>query len=209
MPLRSGYLDREGLFRMDIDIESPDTIRVFTDGSCYPNPNGNGGWAFSAEFRGQYARRHGWQSGVTNNVMEIRAIHRALQFVPAGEKYTRPLVIFSDSEYAIKALTEWHLRWYADGWRTGNGKPVANLSELRKVIGLIHRHMEFRQVVFRKVRGHSGIPENEFVDRLANTARKERSTDWEPDDVRTTAEPWGESLGKLRRKEQRQNKGQT
>ena len=169
---------------MDIDLEHPENITIFVDGSCHPNPNGRGGWAFHVRFREGTATRYGFAGGATNNQMEIMAIVRALEFVPASPNHTRPLIIASDSAYAISALTEWHVRWAADGWKTSNGSPVKNRKLVKRGVRLIEHHRSFREVHFVKVKGHSGIHRNERVDALANHARKTGQHKWSAEDVR-------------------------
>jgi ribonuclease HI len=167
-----------------IDLDDPETITIYTDGSAYPNPNGRGGWSFHCKFRDGSVTRYGFVDGVSNNQMEIMAIVRALQFIPASEAHTRPTVIVTDSAYAIGALTVWSKQWEADGWRTSNGSEVKNLSLVKLGIDLIKHHREFRLLDFVKVKGHSGVIRNERVDALANHARKSGESKWSKEDIR-------------------------
>lgn len=160
-----------------IEYDNPRAIRVYTDGSCYPNPNGHGGWAFRAESDKGFAERWGYQVDTTNNVMEIRAIVRALQFIPAHEKATRPLFLFVDSSYAINALTIWHHGWSRQDWRTSNGNQVRNKRDIVAGVELIKHHRKFRHLEFVKIKGHTGIEGNERVDDLAGMARKTQGKD--------------------------------
>lgn len=175
----------------DFDLDDPETIRVFVDGSCDNRKgaqNGTGGWAFSARFRKQRATRYGYAGGVTNNAMELEAIRRALLFIPASRKATRPLAIFCDSAYAISALDKWHVAWAASGWRTSNGSRVANKKLIRSILRLLAHHRRFRPVRFVKVKGHSGVAGNEHVDALAGTARKQKRSNWKKADIRNWPE---------------------
>jgi ribonuclease HI len=171
-----------------IDLEDKETIIAYTDGSVYPNPNGNGGWAFTVNSRkGESATRYGSRKGTTNNEMEMLAIVRALQFVTASARATRPFAILTDSSYCLDGLTKWYKAWEENDWRTSNGKPVANLTLLQTALRLIDHHRQFRTIELVKVKGHSGIPGNEHVDWLASYARKKKRTNWQPEDYRNAA----------------------
>ena len=83
-------------------------LRVWTDGSCYPNP-GPGGWAWALD-------RETFASGparvTTNNRMEMMAAIRAIQ---ANEG---PLEVFSDSQYVCGCFRDqWYRTWIRQGWQ--------------------------------------------------------------------------------------------
>jgi len=161
-----------------ISKDGPNTVVIYTDGSCYPNPDGPGGWAFFCTFKGKNAVRYGNSRSSTNNIMELTAILHALLYVPAGPDYTYPLLIFTDSQYCRRALTEWVIGWRATDWRTATGKPVKNKELIQRIDELIQRHQAHRPFELRWVKGHVGIPENELVDQRANFGRKQQTTNW-------------------------------
>ena len=121
-------------------------IRIYTDGSCLGNP-GPGGWAAltvpedgTSQVIGGAARR------TTNNRMEQTAVIKALEQTPAGV----PVTVYTDSTYVINTMTL--------GWkRRVNGDLWDRLDELTGG----------RSVQWEWVKGHSGHPENEFVNALA------------------------------------------
>lgn len=86
----------------------------------------------------------------TNNYAELSAIHRALREVAP----THPLLIRTDSEWSIGALTK--------DWA---------VSKNLELIGKIRTLMIGRQVTFEHVKGHAGEPGNEAADRLAHEGR--------------------------------------
>lgn len=92
----------------------------------------------------------------TNNVAELYAIYIALSLVQG------PVVIRTDSDYSISALTSYIHGWIKTGWAG-----IAN----RALIEAIHAQMKLREVLFEKVPAHSGVPLNEEVDRLADKGR--------------------------------------
>lgn len=132
---------------------------VSTDGSALSNPNGPMGWAW-ADHEGGDADAGGASNG-TNQIGELCAVLQALRAHP-GE---RPLVIETDSQYAINCSTTWVPGWKKKGWKNSQGKPVKN----RPLVEAIDREIQARQgsVRFVWVKGHAGNTFNEKVDTLA------------------------------------------
>jgi ribonuclease HI len=136
---------------------------LYTDGSCLANP-GPGGWAWACEL--------GWMSNgshaTTNNAMELLAILEALK--AAHEAGAESVVIRTDSQYSIDALTKWIHGWRKRNWTTASGSPVAN----RETIEAIHRVSGLLTVRYEKVKAHAGHEWNERVDDLA----RRQATAW-------------------------------
>ena len=132
---------------------------VSTDGSALSNPNGPMGWAWANQEGGDADA--GGASNGTNQIGELCAVLQALRAHP-GE---RPLVIETDSQYAINCSTTWVPGWKKKGWKNSQGKPVKN----RPLIEAIDREIQARQgsVRFVWVKGHAGNTFNEKVDTLA------------------------------------------
>jgi ribonuclease HI len=140
-------------------VSDDDRLVIATDGSCLANPDGPGGWAWAVSPTSWAAGGH---PSTTNNKMELRAIYEALAATPASQ----PLLIESDSQYAIKALTVWLAGWKRNGWRNAARKPVAN----RAAIEAIDAALQGRDVQWRYVRGHNGHLLNEICDLRAGEA---------------------------------------
>jgi len=136
-------------------------IEIYTDGACRGNP-GPGGWAALLTSGGHEKEISGAEPATTNNRMELTAVIRAL------ETLRRPVQaqIYTDSEYVLRGITEWLAGWKARGWRTADRKPVKNQDLWEQLDTLAAQH----RLEWRWVRGHSGVPGNERVDRLANEA---------------------------------------
>ena len=134
-------------------------IEIYTDGACRGNP-GPGGWA-ALLLLGEHERElSGAETLTTNNRMELTAVIRAL------EALKRPVAarIYTDSQYVRRGITEWLSSWKARDWRTADRKPVKNQDLWQTLSALAERH----DVEWHWVRGHSGHPENERADALAN-----------------------------------------
>jgi ribonuclease HI len=134
-------------------------VEIFTDGACKGNP-GPGGWGALLRYQGKEKTLHGGEAHTTNNRMELLAAIQAL------ESLNRPcqVVLTTDSQYLRKGITEWMTNWKARGWRTADKKPVKNEDLWRRLDAAVAGH----QIDWRWVKGHSGHPENERADQLAN-----------------------------------------
>ncbi|HEY0339476.1 MAG TPA: ribonuclease HI, partial [Steroidobacteraceae bacterium] len=104
----------------------------------------------------------GAEALTTNNRMELTAVIRALESL----KRPSEAVIYTDSEYVRKGITEWVKNWKARGWKTADRKPVKNQDLWERLDTLTAGH----KIEWRWVKGHAGVPGNERVDRLANEA---------------------------------------
>ncbi|HVH22641.1 MAG TPA: ribonuclease H [Pseudonocardia sp.] len=131
------------------------TTEVWTDGACSGNP-GPGGWAWAVPDGRQAA---GGAPTTTNQRMEIQAALEAVRALPG------PLVVVSDSTYVVNCFRDgWWRGWLARGWTNSQRKPVANRDLWEPLVQLVN---ERGDVTFRWVKGHSGDPMNDLVDRLA------------------------------------------
>jgi ribonuclease HI len=101
--------------------------------------------------------------------MELLAIAEALRSAQAGG-YTE-VAIVTDSKYCVDALTKWVHGWRKRGFKTADGKPVAN----REVIEEIYALQTAMTVSYRWIKAHAGHSANERVDDLA----RRQSTAWQ------------------------------
>jgi ribonuclease HI len=139
------------------------TYELFTDGACSGNP-GPGGWAFLLRGPGVEGtvEQSGGEPGTTNNRMEMLAVIRGLEAIPAGATVR----LVSDSEYVVKGLNEWLDGWKARGWRTAARKAVKNEDLWRRLDAL----RSTRRLRPEWIRGHNEHPENTRCDALAVAA---------------------------------------
>jgi ribonuclease HI len=139
-----------------------DTVRaVYTDGACSGNP-GPGGWAWAVAPDGaEFAS--GSEPHTTNQRMEIYAALQALRVLPDER-----LCIVSDSTYVVNCFNKkWWRVWRNNGWRNAARKPVANQDLWEPLIELYLERGGPANIDFEWVKGHSGDPMNDLVDRLA------------------------------------------
>lgn len=131
---------------------------VYTDGSCYPNPNGNGGWAYVVLNDGVEIRRCGGSEKLTtNNRMELTAILEALKSFNDGDE----VEIISDSQYCVNSINIWIGGWQKKGFPCANADIMEELfDELKRV-----------KVDARWIKAHNGNEWNEVVDEMSNRER--------------------------------------
>jgi ribonuclease HI len=81
---------------------------------------------------------------------------------------TRPadIVLSTDSVYVRDGITKWIHGWQRNGWKTADKKPVKNADLWQALIAAAAPH----KIEWRWVKGHSGDPDNERADALANAA---------------------------------------
>ncbi len=149
-------------------MESHPTL-VFTDGACSGNP-GPGGWGvIIVSPDGTVTELGGHEPETTNNRMELTAVGKALRHL---ERTPGPLHILTDSTYVIQGITRWAFGWSRRGWKTAEGKEVANAAYWKRLMALMAQRKEAfsgpaAAVEWKYVRGHAGVPGNERVDEIA------------------------------------------
>jgi len=130
-------------------------IEVWTDGSCIGNP-GPGGYAaliICGSFR---TRITGSEPYTTNNRMELTAVIRGLE----AADQAKPVTVFSDSTYALLGK-----------WVTRTRKPrKVNQDLWLELIKVADKRSA--PITWTKVKGHSGVANNLYVDRLAGKAAR-------------------------------------
>ncbi len=109
----------------------------------------------------------GGEASGTNQIAELRALFEAVVAHPGAD----PLLIESDSQYAIKCASEWLPSWKRKGWKTASGGgAVKNLELVQSIDRAITDRVG--PVRFRWVRGHVGNHYNEMADKLAGEAAR-------------------------------------
>jgi ribonuclease HI len=139
-------------------------IKIYTDGSCSPNP-GTGGWAaVIINDKGQSRTIKGGEEETTNNRMELTAALRALQDLADPHS----IELFTDSRYLKDGITEWLANWQRRDWTTITGEDVKN----RDLWQLLAIEIERHQISWNWVKGHGHDQWNILVDELASVVRK-------------------------------------
>lgn len=141
---------------------TPSDVVLYTDGACSGNP-GPGGWAAIIIDGGEERAISGAEPGTTNQRMELTGAIEGLAAIPGR----RRVHLHTDSAYVLNCFRDrWWERWERSGWVSAARQPVVNRDLWERLLAKTRRH----DVVWHKVRGHSGDPLNDRVDALARAA---------------------------------------
>lgn len=134
-------------------------VEIYVDGACRGNP-GPGGWGAVLRYGDKERQLFGGEKDTTNNRMELTAAIEALNAL------TRrcDVLIWTDSEYVKKGMTEWLAGWKARNWKTAAKAPVKNADLWMRLETAAQAH----DVEWRWIKGHAGHEGNELADTLAN-----------------------------------------
>lgn len=145
----SEFSDRLTALRSQLVAPSePGEYVAYTDGACFGNPKGNGGWAALVFRAGEAWQLFGHLSSTSNNRAEALGVLAALEWVPAASK----LRVHSDSELTVRQLQ-------------GRYKIKAN-TDVWEQIQLVRSEKRI-ELLPEWVRGHAGDPLNERADQLS------------------------------------------
>ena len=140
-------------------MATEEKVEIFTDGACRGNP-GPGGWGAILRLGSKEKELWGGERETTNNRMELTAAIRAL----AALRRPVAAIVHTDSQYVLKGISEWIHGWKRNGWKTADRKPVKNADLWQQLDAVTQQH----RLEWVWVRGHTGHPENERADALAN-----------------------------------------
>ncbi|XP_058059676.1 ribonuclease H1 [Anopheles bellator] len=140
-------------------------VHVYTDGSC----EGNGRPDAVAGLGVYFAEGHALNTSkpvsgrATNNCGEIQAASMAVRL--ARWNGIRKLVINTDSQFLINAITQWLPGWKRRNWTLASGGPVKNKTDFVE----LERELSSGDIVVKwnHVDAHCGILGNERADQLA------------------------------------------
>lgn len=134
-------------------------VTIYTDGACSGNP-GPGGYGVVLIFNGNRKEISGGFNNTTNNRMELMGVIMGLESLKEKCK----VQIVSDSKYIVDAVEKgWLAKWRSNGWMRTKSEEAKNSDLWKRLWDL----MEYHEVKFKWVKGHSDNPENTVCDKLA------------------------------------------
>lgn len=133
---------------------------IFTDGAARGNP-GPGGWGAIIAGDDSVTEVGGREVHTTNNRMELLAAIDALE----NSHKSEPVVLYTDSAYVLNGITRWVKGWQANKWKTSTKADVVNRDLWERLI----EASSHREVEWKLLKGHSGIPANERCDVIATS----------------------------------------
>lgn len=140
-------------------------VQIYTDGACRGNGREKTIGAYGIVFLYNDHKKEANEAflNTTNNIMELTAVIKALSFL----KEPCEVELYSDSAYVVNAVNnKWIDKWMKNGWKNSAKEDVKNKELWVKLIHLINYH----DVKFFKVKGHSNNEYNNRCDKLANEA---------------------------------------
>jgi ribonuclease HI len=134
-------------------------LTIYTDGSSRGNP-GRGGYGAILIWKGHRKELSAGYRLTTNNRMELMSVIAALE---ALNRESLDIVIYSDSQYVVKAWEEgWLKNWIRTDFKGGK----KNRDLWTRFHQLAGRH----RIRFVWVKGHHTNPYNNRCDELATSA---------------------------------------
>ncbi|MDR3130398.1 MAG: ribonuclease HI [Treponema sp.] len=145
-------------------------IHIYTDGGCSGNP-GPGGWAYLiirkwAEEPEIIVEKWGAEKNATNNRMELSAVIQALEALSNLNIAPDQVMVYTDSQYVQKGMSEWIVSWKRNGWLTSDKKAVKNQDLWQRLDAAASAY----PIRWKWVKGHLGNRFNERCDRLTQKA---------------------------------------
>jgi ribonuclease HI len=132
---------------------------IYTDGASRGNP-GPGGYGAILKWGEHSKELSAGYRRTTNNRMELMAVIAALE---ALKKEGMNIIVYSDSQYVVKAVEEgWLKKWLATNFKGGKKNPDL----WRRYAELAKNH----NIKFKWVRGHADNAFNNRCDELATMA---------------------------------------
>jgi ribonuclease HI len=134
-------------------------VLIYTDGSSRGNP-GPGGYGIILKYGGHERELSKGFRYTTNNRMELLAVIEGLK---ALRKKGISVIVYSDSQYVVKAIKEgWLKKWIATNFK-GDKKNPDLWKELYSLL-------QENEINFRWIKGHADNPFNNRCDQLATNA---------------------------------------
>ena len=140
------------------------TVYAFSDGSAIGNP-GPGGYGVVLRYGENVKEFSQGYVRTPHNRMELLGAITALDALKSRQR----VVLTTDSQYVINGIEKgWAARWQANGWMRNKKERALNPDMWERLLKACNRH----DVRFEWIRGHTGHPENERCDELANSAAR-------------------------------------
>lgn len=156
--------------RKSIQSAESGVVNVWTDGSCTGNGTANAKCGIGIFYADNDTRNislsllHG---RITNNRAELCAI----LYVLCANVCLRNIHIHTDSEYSMKAITQYSKKWKKNGWKTSTGTPVESLAIIQYIVAVIEQREKCGSTTqISYVKAHSTNVENNKADALARIA---------------------------------------
>ena len=147
-------------------------IHVYTDGSCYGNGAKESYGGIGIFFGQNDPRNVGapYMDKPTNNRAELAAIVKTLKILSKEIKARRPIIIHTDSVYAIRCFTTYGDKCALKNWEAKDDKGIPNVEIFKDAYHYLKKNPTVR---FEYVKAHTNKKDyesmaNDMADKLAN-----------------------------------------
>lgn len=178
------YIDSlpEETLEVASEFEVPPSVKgvegsyvIFSDGACRGNPGPGAYGCFAQNWLGEVVFEQAEVfKNTTNNRMELLGVIEGLKslgtFLNAKDQSISSvdILVVTDSKYVVDGISKWMEGWKARGWKKADKKSPENV-EMWQTLDVLKQKIGPR-LTLKWVKGHSGHPQNERCDQLANMA---------------------------------------
>jgi ribonuclease HI len=152
-----------------------EAFAIYSDGACRGNPGPGAYGCFAQDIQGTVLfEKSEVFTQTTNNRMELLGVIEGLtglgKYLNDQGKSIKDfkIVVVTDSKYVVDGTSKWMDGWKAKGWKKADKKTPVNVEMWQKLDPL--KELIGSNLVLEWVKGHSGHPQNERCDQLANEA---------------------------------------
>lgn len=162
----------EASFSVPMDLLGIDNAFVlYSDGACRGNPGPGAYGCIVQDSNSNIVFEHAETKELTtNNQMELQGVISGIELLKDHKGINLSQIqlrVITDSRYVVDGITKWVAGWKKRGWKKADNKAPENLNQWRSLDELTQ---EVGKINFEWVKGHSGHPQNEYCDQLANQA---------------------------------------
>lgn len=142
-------------------------LYIFSDGNVKGNGKKNARGGYSVYF-GEILPFSQFNTTIieinqpTNNKMELSAIKYIFKTLCENTTVFKDIniVIVSDSQYSINAITKWANNWIKNGWKNAKKQEVKNKELIQDILELKNKTSNNLNVKFKHVFSHLQEPKN-------------------------------------------------
>lgn len=147
-------------------------LYIFSDGNCKGNGKKNARGGYSVYFGENLPFSQFNITGLsrpndddpipTNNKMELSGIRYIFKTLSENQEIFKDIniVIVSDSQYSINAITKWSDNWVKNGWKNSKKQDVKNKELIKDILELKNKTIGNLNVKFKHVFSHLQEPKN-------------------------------------------------
>lgn len=144
-------------------------LYIFSDGNCKGNGKKHARGGYSVYFGEElpfsqfnFTSLGGVTPIPTNNIMELNSILYIFKILSENPSLFKDInvIIVSDSQYSINAITKWSDNWIKNEWKNAKKQEVKNKELIKKILELKNKTISNLNVKFKHVFSHLQEPKS-------------------------------------------------